>query len=59
MNYFEDIYKKRVNRYGTNYQDRILNRRKELFEKYLLKSIYRVDFLYNDEMVPGSLERYK
>lgn len=59
MNYFEDIYKKRVNRYGTNYQDRILNQRKELFEKYLLKSIYRVDFLYNDEMVPGSLERYK
>lgn len=59
MNYFEDIYKKRVNRYGTNYQDRILNQRKELFEKYLLKSIYRVDFLYNGEMVPGSLERYK
>lgn len=59
MNYFEDIYKKRVNRYGTNYQDRILNQRKELFEKYLLKTIYRVDFLYNDEMVPGSLERYK
>jgi len=59
MNYFEDIYKKRVNRYGTNYQDRILNQRKELFEKYLLKSIYRVDFLYNNEMVPGSLERYK
>ena len=59
MNYFEDIYKKRVNRYGTNYQNRILNQRKELFEKYLLKSIYRVDFLYNDEMVPGSLERYK
>lgn len=59
MNYFEDIYKKRVNRYGTNYQDRILNQRKELFEKYLLKSIYRVDFLYNDEMVSGSLERYK
>ena len=47
MNYFEDIYKKRVNRYGTNYQDRILNQRKELFEKYFLKSIYRVDFLYN------------
>lgn len=59
MNYFEDIYKKRVNRYGTNYQDRILNQRKELFEKYLLKSIYKVNFLYNDEMVPGSLERYK
>ena len=59
MNYFEDIYKKRVNRYGTNYQDRILNQRIESFQRYLLKSIYRVDFLYNEEEIPGSLERYK
>jgi len=25
----------------------------------LLKSVYRVDFVYEDEMHPGLLERYK
>lgn len=59
MNYFEDIYKKRVNRYGNNYQERILNQRIESFQRYLLKSIYRVDFNYDNKIIPGSLERYK
>lgn len=59
MRYFEDIYKKRVNRYGLDYQSRIQREREELFDLYLLKTIYRVDFFFEDEEVAGSLEKYK
>ena len=59
MGYFEDIYKKRVNRYGLDYQSRIQREREELFDLYLLKTIYRFDFLFEDEEVAGSLEKYK
>lgn len=59
MNYFEDVYLKRLNRYGYDYQSRIQAQREEVFESLLLKSIYRVDFIYEDEMHPGLLERYK
>lgn len=58
MSYF-DIYKKRVNRYGLDYQSRIQREREEMFDLYLLKSIYRVDFLWNEEEIAGSLEKYK
>lgn len=58
MSYF-DIYKKRVNRYGLDYQSRIQGERERNFELFLQKTIYRVDFLYNGEYVPGSLEKYK
>lgn len=58
MSYF-DIYKKRVNRYGIDYQSRIQGEREKMFDLYLLKTIYRVDFLFGDEKVEGSLERYK
>ena len=59
MNYFEDVYLKRLNRYGYDYQSRIQAQREKVFEDLLLKSIYRVDFVYADEMHPGLLERYK
>lgn len=59
MSYFEDVYLKRLNRYGYDYQSRIQAQREEVFEGLLLKSIYRVDFIYKDEMHPGLLERYK
>lgn len=58
MNYF-DIYKKRLNRFGTDYQSRIQGEREHLFDLYLLKSIYRVDFMYNGESCAGSLEKNK
>lgn len=54
-----DIYKKRLNRYGLNYQQRVQTERERLFELLLLKSLYRVDFEYNNEIHPGSFERYK
>ena len=58
MDYFE-IYKKRANRFGIDYQSRIQGAREEVFERLLLKSLYRVDFKFEGEIIPGILERYK
>lgn len=58
-NYYEDIYLKRLNRYGYDYQSRVQAQREREFEGKLLKSIYRVDFEYNGEMHPATLERYQ
>lgn len=59
MDYYTDVYLKRLNRFGVDYQSRLQGQREKVFEDLLLKSIYRVDFVYNDEMVPGLKERYK
>lgn len=59
MKNYWDIYLKRLNRYGENYQSRIQTKRQKVFEDKLLKSIYRVDFSYNDQIHPGTLEKYK
>lgn len=59
MNYFEDVYLKRLNRYGYDYQSRIQAQRERDFENKLLKSVYRVDFIFEGNMHPGTLERYK
>jgi hypothetical protein len=58
MEYYE-IYKRRLNRYGLDYQSRVQGQRERDFENYLLKSIYRVDFWYDNIYVPATLERYK
>ena len=57
--YFNDVYLKRLNRYGYDYQNRVQNQRERVFEDKLLKSIYRVDFDFEGETHPGTLERYK
>lgn len=59
MGYYENVYLKRLNRFGLDYQSRIQGQREKVFEDLLKKSIYRVDFVYNNEIVPGLLERYK
>lgn len=59
MSYYEDVYLKRLNRYGYDYQSRIQSQRERNFESKLLKSVYRVDFEYEGEMHPATLERYK
>lgn len=58
-NYYEDIYLKRLNRYGYDYQSRIQAQRERDFEGKLLKSVYRVDFEYDGEVHPATLERFK
>lgn len=59
MDYFNDIYKKRINRYGTNWQERMQGKREANFENYLLKTTTKVTFLYDFKDIEGSLERYK
>ena len=59
MNYYNDVYKKRINRYGTNFQGRMQGQREREFENKLMKSVYRVDFDYEDEVQPATLEPYK
>ena len=56
---YYDIYLKRLNRYGLDYQTRTQNKRERDFENYLLKSVYRIEFDYNSEKVPATFERYK
>lgn len=58
MSYF-DIYLQRLNRFGNDYQSRIQGEREKLFDLYLLKSVYRVDFMYDDQHWAGSLEKNK
>ena len=58
-NYYEDVYLKRLNRYGYDYQSRVEAQREREFEGKLLKSIYRVDFEYDGETHPATLERFK
>lgn len=58
MSYF-DIYKKRLNRFGTDYQSRLQGKRERQFDLYLEKSVYQVEFSYQGELVIGSFERYK
>lgn len=57
--YYNNVYKKRLNRYGLNYQQRVQNERERLFELYLLKATERVSFLYNNEQHDGVIEQYK
>ena len=54
-----DIYRRRLNRYGLDYQSRIQGQRERDFDNYWLKSIYRVDFWYDNIYIPATLERYK
>lgn len=56
---YYDIYLKRLNRYGLNYQERTQNKREREFEDYMLKSVYLIDFDYCCENHPGTFERYK
>ena len=58
-NYYEDVYLKRLNRYGYDYQTRVQAQRERDFENKLLKSVYRVDFEYLSEIHSGTLERNK
>ena len=58
MGYY-DIYRLRLNRYGLDYQSRIQTEREKLFKLYLLKTVYRVEFLYDNKIIVGSLEKYK
>ena len=59
MSYYQDVYKKRLNRYGNDYQSRMQGKREKNFEYELERSVFRVDFEYDDKLIPAILERYK
>ena len=55
MAYYEDVYLKRLNRYGTDFQSRMQNQREENFRRQMLRSVYYVQFEYDDEVREGEL----
>lgn len=61
FNYYDDIYLRRLNRYGTSRAERVQNMRVENFLKYMDESIYRVTFedSYKGEEIVGVLTPYK
>lgn len=59
MGYYDDVYKKRLNRYGIDYRSRLQGQREKVFDGLLLKSPNRVDFEYNGNSIPGIFERHK
>lgn len=55
MGYYNDVYLKRLNRYGIDFQSRIQGQREENFRRQLLKSIYYVEFEYDGITREGEL----
>lgn len=59
MSYYDEVYLKRLNRYGIDFQSRLQGQRERNFEIYLMRTLFRVDFEFEDKVHPASLERYK
>ena len=55
MGYYEDVYLKRLNRYGIDFQSRMQGQREENFRRQLLRSVYYVNFEYDGEVREGEL----
>lgn len=55
MGYYENVYLKRLNRYGIDFQTRIQGQREENFHRQLMKSVYYVEFEYDGETCEGEL----
>ena len=56
MKYFDDVYLRRLNRFGYDYQTRVQNKRELEFESLLNKSVYRIDFSYKNKIIPACFE---
>ena len=54
-----DIYQHRLSRYGNDYQSRLQKKREIGFEYYLDKSVYKIEFEWDNETQVGSFEKYK
>ena len=55
MGYYEDVYLKRLNRYGVDFQSRMQGQREENFRRQLMKSVYYVEFEYEGKIREGEL----
>ena len=58
MEYY-DIYQRRLNRYGNDYQSRMQTKREKQFELYLKRSVYKIEFDWDHNTHVGSFEKYK
>lgn len=59
IDYFEQIYKKRVNRYGRTIQERVQNQREQFFEDHMRQSVYYVQFEKEGVMLEGEFTRLR
>lgn len=59
LSYYDDIYKKRLNRYGDNNTSRLEGGRRAQFENFLKSSPHYVTFLYNNETIEAVLEPFR
>lgn len=57
MGYYDEVYLKRLNRYGIDFQSRLQRQREANFERQLKKSVYLVVFDYDGEEQVGELTR--
>ena len=55
MGYYENVYLKRLNRYGVDFQSRMQGQREENFRRQLMKSVYYVEFDYEGKTYEGEL----
>ena len=53
--YYHNVYLKRINRYGVDFQSRMQRQREENFKLQLKKSVYYVNFDYDGEEREGEL----
>lgn len=56
MNYFEDVYLARINKYGTNLQERIYGKMEKDFNTFRAKSLNKVSFDYDGKYREGVLQ---
>ena len=59
MKYYEEVYNRRLNRYGIDFQSRLQGQREELFNRQLKKSIYYVIFDFDGEEREGELTPFR
>jgi hypothetical protein len=56
---YDEVYNFRLFKDGNNYQERIQTKRERLFELYMNRSVYKINFQYNGETHPGTFERMR
>ena len=59
MAYYEDVYLKRLNRYGIDFQSRMQRQREENFKLQLLRSVYYVTFEFEGTEYEGEFTPMK
>ena len=59
MGYYEDVYLKRLNRYGIDFQSRMQRQREENFKLQLMRSVYYVTFEYENKEYEGEFTPMK